>query len=375
MQLNDTVVLDGKPRRTADGYLTAVAKVARTGIQHYLGSEVGRPDMSVVRVYRPPASVFDDAAMKSFAHRPMTNDHPSKFVDASNWRTVSVGHTGDEVVQDGKSIRVPLVMMDAQAISDVESGKRQLSAGYSCEIEFMDGVTEDGEQYDAVQTQIRCNHIALVGRARGGSDLKIGDDGKPIIPTRTVPMSDTNTRTVMVDGIPVITTDAGATVIDALQRRLSDAASAAATATAANATAIAAKDTEIGGLKAELQKAKDAAVTPAQLDALVKDRSTLVGLAAALVPTLKCDGLSDADIRKAVVDAKMPDFTKDASPDQIKGAFAVLAKDAKPTDPFRRVAQDGLTGGPNHLNDNGYAASVAELNAGSQFGKTAGARA
>lgn len=35
----------GSTRRTADGYLVADAKVARTGVQEYLGSELGRPDM------------------------------------------------------------------------------------------------------------------------------------------------------------------------------------------------------------------------------------------------------------------------------------------------------------------------------------------
>lgn len=40
-------------RRTTDGYLVAVAKVARIGVQDYLGSEVGKPEMPLVRVYRP----------------------------------------------------------------------------------------------------------------------------------------------------------------------------------------------------------------------------------------------------------------------------------------------------------------------------------
>lgn len=373
MQLNDTVVVDGKTRRTSAGYLVADVRFARTGIQHYLGSEVGRPDMPVVRVYRPPESVFAADAMLSFAHCPMTNDHPGKMVDASNWKEHTIGTMGAEVVRDGQYVRGSILMMDARAIKDYESGKRQLSGGYSCEIEFGDGITPEGEPYNAIQTKIRGNHLALVDAARGGSELKIGDDGKPIIPTRNPTMSDNPTRTVMVDGLSVSTTDAGAQAIAKLLADRQERDTKIGEQAATHATAIAAKDTEIGGLKAELQKAKDAAVTPAQLDSLARERATLVGLAATLAPSLKCDGMSDADIRKAIVDSKIPEFAKDASPEQIKGAFAVLAKDAKPVDAFRQVARDGLTG-PTHIVDNGYAASVAALNAGSQFGKTAGAQ-
>ncbi|MBP2238095.1 hypothetical protein J2Z31_004622 [Sinorhizobium kostiense] len=50
-------------RRTADGYLVADVRTARTGIQLYAGHEVGKPQMQVVKVYRPelPAS----AAMRT----------------------------------------------------------------------------------------------------------------------------------------------------------------------------------------------------------------------------------------------------------------------------------------------------------------------
>jgi len=57
MQLTDTFTLDGV-KRTADGYLAAYARVARTGIQIYKGKELGRPDLGDVAVYRPASEVF-----------------------------------------------------------------------------------------------------------------------------------------------------------------------------------------------------------------------------------------------------------------------------------------------------------------------------
>ena len=56
MQFTDAVAVAGTRRRD-DGYLVADARIARTGIQLYRGSEVGRPSMDVVRVDRPGAEV------------------------------------------------------------------------------------------------------------------------------------------------------------------------------------------------------------------------------------------------------------------------------------------------------------------------------
>lgn len=57
MQFTDVVTVAGTRRRD-DGYLGADARVARTGIQLYAGHEVGKPEMAVVRVYRPEGEVF-----------------------------------------------------------------------------------------------------------------------------------------------------------------------------------------------------------------------------------------------------------------------------------------------------------------------------
>ena len=85
IDLLDTFVLDGV-RKTSDGYITAFVRAGRTGVQLYRGAELGRPDLDVVRVYRPPEEVFSKDAMRSFAHRPVTLRHPPKPVNAKNWK-------------------------------------------------------------------------------------------------------------------------------------------------------------------------------------------------------------------------------------------------------------------------------------------------
>lgn len=371
MFLTDRVSVSA-PRRTADGYLVADAKVARTGIQEYLGSELGRDDMPVVRVYRPAEEVFAGDAMNSYAYRPVTVDHPGKMVDADSWKAVAAGQTGGEVVRDGEFVRVPLVLMDSEAIRAWQGGKRELSMGYTSEIVFSDGVTPDGEAYDAIQTNLRMNHLALVDRARGGSQLRIGDrrtpDGKDRAdkPEKTT-MSNTNTRTVMVDGLSVETTDAGAQAIEKLQRQVKDGQTALTDAQAQHTNTIAAKDADIARKDADIAR-KDAEIdslkakvlTDADLDAKVKARADLIA-DAKLVAGADADftGKPEADIRKAAVVAKLGDAAIAGKPDAyVQARFDILLEDAK-KDPVSRAL--GNRPAVQLVKDNGYQSSVDAL--------------
>lgn len=174
--IEDIMIDDASVRETAAGYLTAYARVARTGIQIYRGSECGDASRDRVRVYRPPEEVFDAKAMASFAHQPITILHPRGGVTADNWKQVAVGNLDGDVVRDGNFVRVPLILMDAGAIKKYKDGMRELSMGYNCELSWEDGVSPEGEPYDAVQRTIRANHLAMVPVARGGADLRIGDE-------------------------------------------------------------------------------------------------------------------------------------------------------------------------------------------------------
>jgi hypothetical protein len=175
MHLTDRLTIDGT-KRTADGYLAINARAARAGnVQTYLGAEVGRPDLSQVRVYRPDGEVFSKDTMASFAHRPVTMGHPSTPVSATNWNQFAKGWSDGEIARDGEFIRINMLLADADAIRAVESGVREISMGYDCDLIWGAGTSPSGEVYDARQSRIRGNHVAIVERARGGSELRIGD--------------------------------------------------------------------------------------------------------------------------------------------------------------------------------------------------------
>lgn len=160
-------------KRSRDGYLVARAKFARAGVYRYSGQELGRPDLDVVRVYRPVTEVFSARAMRSFALVPITNDHPPYSVDSATWRRHAIGEVGAEIGRDGDFVTALLTIRDAEAIRAIEDGKSGLSAGYTTDLEWIDGVAPDGTPYQAIQRHISGNHIAVVFMGRAGIHCRI----------------------------------------------------------------------------------------------------------------------------------------------------------------------------------------------------------
>lgn len=326
MQLFDAVTL-GEPRLTRDGYLVADAKIARTGIQLYAGKEVdpenrqGWRDKALVRVYRPESEVFSTDAMASFAHKPITDDHPSEAVSSKNWKAHSVGMTGNEIARDGAFIRVPMVVMDAASIQNWKDGKRELSCGYESQIVFDAGTTPEGEAYDAIQTNIRGNHLAIVGRGRAGSECRIGDRGAPDTDKPSAPLIQGDRhmalKTIIVDGLPVETTDAGEAAVNKLRGLLDTAGQKLTDANSTHAKAIADKDAELAKKDGEIEELKKKVLDDAALDAMVADRAAVVTKAKALDVNVVTDGKSIAEIKRTV----LGDSVKDKSEAYVDAAW------------------------------------------------------
>lgn len=326
-------------RRTDDGYAVAEVPVARTGLQDYAGWEVGRPDLARVSVYRPPETVFADSYLASMAHKPVTNDHPTEDVTADNWDGLAKGWTGETIRKDEANglVYVPMMLADGKLIDAVESGKREVSCGYTCELEWRDGVTPDGAPFQAIQKNARINHIAVVKRGRAGSTCRIGDswaefnDKEPVVATNKI---------ITFDGLPVEVTDAAEAVInkltdarDALKSELADAVKELSDARAEHDRAIAAKD-------AELAEAKSKVMDQAEIDRLADAKADVVTLAKAIVgDSIETAGKTVAEIRREVVAAK--GVTVDGKSDDYVEAYFDTLKPAM-TDSFRETVKDGV---------------------------------
>lgn len=163
---------------TDEGFLRVPGRVARTGIQEYLASELGMTDRqpnAIVRIFRPEEEVFSDASLQSYVGADVTDDHPPQMVDANCYKQYSVGTTISPGTRDGDFVNADLIVKDRNAIQSVEAGKVQLSAGYTAEYDMTPGTTPDGQSYDGVQRSIRINHVAIVSRARAGAQARLFD--------------------------------------------------------------------------------------------------------------------------------------------------------------------------------------------------------
>jgi len=293
----------GTVKRTSDGYVTAYAKAVRAGVQDYAGAELGLMDRARVRVYRPPEEVFSADSLRTFSHAPITINHPAELVDADNWKALAVGEVSTEAVRDGDFIALPLILKDAAAIKALEGGKKELSAGYTAEIEFVDHA-----DYDAVMRNIRINHLALVDKARAGSEARIGDSAanqwgiSPLTTEKDTVMVDMKAVAIGDKAINVKADDA-----DTLTKLIAD------------------KDTAIGELTAKLADAEGKILSDEQIQE-------------------KAKAIADAMSRREKVKAKLGDAADKLTDAQIEGALAVI--DAMPAadDKARLAMGDAMKG-------------------------------
>ena len=111
-----------------------------------------------------------------------------------------------------------------------------------------------------------------------------------------------------------------------------------------HAKAIAAKDADIAKLQAQIDDLKAKVLTDADIDARVQQRADLIATAQKIVGNaIDHKGKSDADIRKAVVIAKLgEEAVKDKAPAYIDARFDILAEDAVKGDPIRAAMGDGV---------------------------------
>jgi len=161
-----------KATRTDEGYIADMPVVGRVGVLTYRNA-----DGTVRRELRLPEDVFNADSLSSFAGKPVTDDHPSEPVTSRNAKKYTVGTMTGPGLQDGDTVRVPMIIHDGDTIEKVDKGgKRELSLGYKVDLDETPGTHPEYGEYDAIQRNIRINHLALVGRARAGSIARLNLD-------------------------------------------------------------------------------------------------------------------------------------------------------------------------------------------------------
>lgn len=319
-----------KSTTTKDGYFAGRARAARTGIQKYLGYEVGDTEnpLKVYRIYRPESEVKAIDSLKTFVHKPITDGHPNEGVNRDNARREMTGVVGTKIQPDGQFIDVDFVIFDGATIDKINGGKSQISMGYDCDTVMEPGVTADGEEYDGYQRNIRINHLAVVDVARGGPELKFESrKARSAGNTNGTQKKDSGKMTTLtIDGLTVTLADDQSKQI--VEKALRDAAAAAETVKAKDER-IATLSAENATLRADMEKAKTTEEDmEAQVEKEISERDKARKDAASINSAVKTDGLSAKAIRAAIVSAQLGDDAKGFSDEQNASAFAVLAKAA-----------------------------------------------
>jgi hypothetical protein len=286
-----------------------------------------REPTDIVKIYRPEEEVFSDESLGSFTNKPVTNNHPPELVNPNNSKQFSVGMSGPEVVRDGMFAKTVLHVTDGEAIKNIESGKVELSNGYTADIEWISGVTPEGEQYDAIQRNIKGNHIAIVERGRAGSSCRVADNLPDI-------GDNVNMAKITIDGVDFELSDQAAQAVGKLQEKATDAEEE----TQKKADELKAKEDEMEEeaakakkteecLKAKLDDAKSKIPTTETLDTLVSERTAVVDTARKVLPDIEWVGKDSDTLRKEVVAAKCPNVQLDSvSSDYINARFDMLVE-------------------------------------------------
>ena len=314
---------------TDNGFLRVTGKAARTGVYQYLASELGLTDRApndIVNVLRSSDEVFNADSLATYSNVDVTNDHPSVMVDAKTYKSTSVGHVIG-AKQSGDFVDVELIIKDAQAIADVESGKSQLSPGYTAVYVAEVGTYDaTGESYEFKQTGIDVNHVAIVKRGRGGAQVRI-DDNQGVTPMIKV-MLDTGGSLDVAD-------EAGAKLVtDALKLAAQNVKDAYAKMDKAEAE----RDMKQEELDEEKAKSCDAAISQR-----VQAIATMQASARKVVgDTFTCDSVNTLDIQRAALTAKRPTIdwsTKNEIYVQVAFDAALELADAEPVQTVDQIAQ------------------------------------
>lgn len=271
---------------TEEGFLKVPGRVARTGIQDYLASELGLDGdpMRIVKVYRPSDEVFSQESLNSFNGVDVTDDHPTGLVDSKTYKSVAVGNVVGEGIRDGDYVLASLIIKDETAIKNIESGKSELSAGYTAEYVNEPGVTADGVEYEFIQRGIKINHVALVDKARAGAMARIFDKQLEVVMAK-------------------VTLDNGRAIEleDAIAAQVEDAISrltAQATTEKGRADGLQAK---FDGVSEELKTAKELASADS-VAAKVKAVAVAMDAARKLAGAdFVCDSVDETEIKRAVM--------------------------------------------------------------------------
>ena len=312
MQRFDNVAF--KATKTDEGFIRDTPIVGRTGILVYRNA-----DGTERKEYRPPEEAFKADSLASLMGKPITIGHKA-FVTAGNAAQVApVGSVLSAGRQDGDNIIADIV------VYNLDTSARELSCGYTLDLDETPGTTPQGEHYDAIQRNIQYNHLAIVPRGRAGI-ARLNMDGSQVIDEEVKEANDMAemTKIRLDSGIEY---ECAPEVKVEIEKMRKDSAESKKAQDKLQA--------KFDALEAELAKEKegrkaDAEAHKANFDEAIKARVELLKVAEAH-KVANADSMTDTEIKVAVIKAVRGDSINldGKSADYIEAAYDMAKADIK----------------------------------------------
>ena len=164
--------------KTEDGFLRVKARVLAERVMPYHPDELTNLPEELKTL--PCINMLVDCTTMGSGESLRTLEAAQVTAPDHIWVTpendhVSRGNTAGAPRMDGPFLETDLLITDPDTIADIEEGRiGEISAGYHADTIFEPGEF-DGQPYQARQTQLRFNHIAVIpyGTGRAGSDVRI----------------------------------------------------------------------------------------------------------------------------------------------------------------------------------------------------------
>ena len=301
--------------KTAEGFIRDTPIVGRAGILLYRNA-----DGTERKEYRPPDEAFKADSLASLMGKPITIGHKA-FVTAGNAAKVApVGSVLSAGRQDGNNIVADIV------IYNLDTKARELSCGYTLDLDETPGTTPEGEHYDAIQRNIVYNHLAICNHGRAGV-ARLNMDGEQVIDEEEQKEEQKMAEMTKIRLDSGIEYDCAPEVKVEIEKMRKDSAEMKKESDKLQA--------KFDALEAELKKEKegrkaDAEKAKANFDEAVKARVELLKVAEAH-KVANADSMTDTEIKTAVIKAVRGDAINldGKSADYIEAAYDMAKADVK----------------------------------------------
>jgi hypothetical protein len=156
--------------------------ISKEGVFEYGGATLAAAGLDadpsrMYRVYRPASELSSQECIDSFKLIPWIDDHAmlgdKPGMIPAEQKGIE-GIIGEDVFFEDGYLYGNIKVFSEKMAGTIDRGKKDLSAGYRCNYRFESGIF-NGEEYDAIQFDIRGNHLALVAEGRMGKEVSVLD--------------------------------------------------------------------------------------------------------------------------------------------------------------------------------------------------------